>query len=110
MCEKKDYTKSVNLPSTEFPMRGNLPQREPEILKQWQELDIYNRLNEKNKGKTPFILHDGPPYANGDLHMGTGNSAALLFLGFNPHTGDGQTVHLSKKIFFLRQKFKEGRH
>ena len=47
---------------------------------------------------------------NGDLHMGTGNSAALLFLGFNPHTGDGQTVHLSKKIFFLRQKFKEGRH
>lgn len=69
-CEKKDYTKSVNLPSTEFPMRGNLPQREPETLAYWQEIDLYNSLKEKNKGKTPFILHDGPPYANGDLHMG----------------------------------------
>lgn len=69
-CEKKDYTKSVNLPATEFPMRGNLPQREPETLAYWSEIDLYNALKEKNKGKTPFILHDGPPYANGDLHMG----------------------------------------
>ena len=69
-CEKKDYTKSVNLPSTEFPMRGNLPQREPETLAYWEEIDLYNSLKEKHKGKTPFILHDGPPYANGDLHMG----------------------------------------
>ena len=70
MCEKKDYTKSVNLPSTDFPMRGNLPQREPETLAYWEEIDLYNQLKEKNKGKKPFILHDGPPYANGDLHMG----------------------------------------
>jgi len=71
MCENcKDYTKSVNLPQTEFPMRGNLPQREPETLKYWEDIDLYNKLKEKNKGKTPFILHDGPPYANGDIHMG----------------------------------------
>ena len=70
MCEKKDYTKSVNLPSTDFPMRGNLPQREPEILAYWEEIDLYNKLMEENKDKTPFILHDGPPYANGDIHMG----------------------------------------
>lgn len=71
MCEKcQDYTKSVNLPSTEFPMRGNLPQREPETLKYWEEIDLYGKLKERNKGKTPFVLHDGPPYANGDIHMG----------------------------------------
>ncbi len=71
MCNNcQDYTKSVNLPSTDFPMRGNLPQREPETLKYWEEIDLYNKLKERNKGKTPFILHDGPPYANGDLHMG----------------------------------------
>ncbi len=70
MCEKMDYTKSVNLPQTDFPMRGNLPQREPETMKYWEEIDCYGKLMEKNKGKTPFILHDGPPYANGDLHMG----------------------------------------
>lgn len=69
-CEKKDYTKSVNLPQSDFPMRGNLPQREPEMLKYWEDMDLYHQLVEKNKGKTPFILHDGPPYANGDLHMG----------------------------------------
>ena len=71
MCENcKDYTKSVNLPQTDFPMRGNLPEREPETMAYWEEIDLYNKLKEKNKGKTPFILHDGPPYANGDIHMG----------------------------------------
>ena len=71
MCDNcKDYTKSVNLPSTEFPMRASLPQREPETLKYWEEIDLFNKLKEKNKDGTPFILHDGPPYANGDIHMG----------------------------------------
>ena len=70
MAENQDYTKSVNLPSTDFPMRGNLPQREPETLKYWEDIDLYNRLKKKNAGKKPFILHDGPPYANGDIHMG----------------------------------------
>ena len=71
MCDNcVDYTKSVNLPKTDFPMRASLPQREPETLKYWEEIDLYNKLKEKNQGETPFILHDGPPYANGDIHMG----------------------------------------
>ena len=70
MAENQDYTKSVNLPQTDFPMRGNLPQREPETLKYWEDIDLYNRLNKKNKNNKSFILHDGPPYANGDIHMG----------------------------------------
>ena len=65
-----DYGKTLNLPQTEFPMRGNLPAREPEILKKWETEDLYKNLMEKNEGKPLFILHDGPPYANGDMHMG----------------------------------------
>ncbi|ABO49257.1 Isoleucyl-tRNA synthetase [Desulforamulus reducens MI-1] len=65
-----DYSKTLNLPQTQFPMRGNLPQREPETQKYWQEIDLYKKVQEKNKGKTKFILHDGPPYANGHIHLG----------------------------------------
>lgn len=69
--EKVDYTETLNLPQTSFPMRGNLPEREPLFLKKMEEQKIYKKVLEKNKksGKT-FILHDGPPYANGDIHMG----------------------------------------
>lgn len=66
----EDYGKTLNLPQTEFPMRANLPQREPEILKKWQDENMYEKLMENNEGKPLFILHDGPPYANGDMHMG----------------------------------------
>jgi isoleucyl-tRNA synthetase len=65
-----DYSKTLNLPETEFPMRGNLPQREPEIQKQWEEAELYEKLQAKQKGKPKFVLHDGPPYANGDIHLG----------------------------------------
>ncbi|MDK2816116.1 MAG: isoleucyl-tRNA synthetase [Moorella sp. (in: firmicutes)] len=65
-----DYSKTLNLPRTDFPMRANLPQREPEILKFWEEQDIYRQVQEANKGKPKFILHDGPPYANGHIHLG----------------------------------------
>jgi len=65
-----DYKKTLNLPETDFPMRGNLPKREPEILQKWQQLDLNNLLEAHNRGKTPYILHDGPPYANGHIHMG----------------------------------------
>ena len=63
-----DYSNTLNLPKTDFPMRANLPAREPEILKKWQEEDLYGKLMEKNADKPSFILHDGPPYANGDIH------------------------------------------
>jgi isoleucyl-tRNA synthetase len=65
-----DYKKTLNLPSTQFAMKANLPQREPEMLKEWEENKIYEKLREQSKDKPTFILHDGPPYANGHLHMG----------------------------------------
>ncbi len=65
-----DYKKTVQLPETGFPMRANLPKMEPAILKQWQDLGLYERLRESARGEKKFILHDGPPYANGHLHMG----------------------------------------
>ncbi len=65
-----DYKDTLNLPQTDFPMKANLNQREPEILKLWEEKSIYRRLQEKNKGNKSFILHDGPPYANGNIHIG----------------------------------------
>lgn len=65
-----DYSKTLNLPQTDFPMRGNLPEREPETLKMWEDMDIYRKVQEKNEGRPKFILHDGPPYANGDIHLG----------------------------------------
>ena len=64
------YKDTMNLPETDFPMRGNLPAREPERLAQWQEMDIYRRVLEKNADGKPFVLHDGPPYANGPIHIG----------------------------------------
>jgi isoleucyl-tRNA synthetase len=66
-----DYSKTVYLPKTDFPMKANLSQREPEVLKLWEKIDIYNKILEKNKGKKTYILHDGPPYANGHIHLGT---------------------------------------
>ncbi|KUK07775.1 MAG: Isoleucine--tRNA ligase, partial [Caldanaerobacter subterraneus] len=72
-----DYNKTLNLPKTDFPMKANLPVREPEILKKWEEMDIYRRVLEKNKGKEKYILHDGPPYANGDIHIGTAMNKVL---------------------------------
>ncbi|HTB03699.1 MAG TPA: isoleucine--tRNA ligase [Bradyrhizobium sp.] len=65
-----DYSKTLFLPQTEFPMRAGLPQREPEILKRWNEMGLYQRLREKARGRTKFVLHDGPPYANGNIHIG----------------------------------------
>lgn len=65
-----DYKKTLNLPSTKFAMRANLPDQEPEQLKEWDEKKIYQKLREQSKDKKTFILHDGPPYANGHLHMG----------------------------------------
>ncbi|GAB7387642.1 isoleucine--tRNA ligase [Bacillaceae bacterium] len=65
-----DYGKTLNLPKTDFPMRGNLPKREPEIQKWWDEIDIYAKVQERTKGRPKFVLHDGPPYANGDIHIG----------------------------------------
>lgn len=66
----KDYKATLNLPKTDFPMKANLAQREPEMLKKWQQQDLYQQLRAARVGREKFILHDGPPYANGDIHIG----------------------------------------
>ncbi|MDY0261402.1 isoleucine--tRNA ligase [Syntrophotalea acetylenica] len=65
-----DYKQTLNLPETEFPMRGNLPRREPEILEQWQGMGLYEKMEEAGRKRPNFTLHDGPPYANGHIHIG----------------------------------------
>jgi isoleucyl-tRNA synthetase len=69
--DKKNYKDTLNLPKTEFPMRGNLPVKEPERLARWKELDLYGKILADRKDSSQYTLHDGPPYANGNIHMGT---------------------------------------
>ena len=72
-----DFNETLNLPKTEFPMRAGLPKREPEMLEAWEKLDLYHELLRKNEGRPLFILHDGPPFSNGNIHMGTGLNKCL---------------------------------
>ena len=67
---KPDYRSTVFLPKTDFPMKAGLPQKEPVILAKWQSDDLYGQLRAARSGREKFILHDGPPYANGDIHIG----------------------------------------
>ena len=69
-ADANDYAKTLYLPQTEFPMRAGLPQREPEILARWQAMNLYGKLRETSRGRAKFVLHDGPPYANGHIHIG----------------------------------------
>src|SRR3990167_4030281 len=66
----RDYRPTIFLPKTDFPMKGDLPNREPELLKQWEEMDLYALMMKRAEGRDLFILHDGPPFANGDIHLG----------------------------------------
>ena len=70
MTDQPDYKSTVFLPVTDFPMKAGLAQKEPAIFARWEEMDLYGKLRERRKGRERFILHDGPPYANGDIHMG----------------------------------------
>lgn len=70
MTESIDYKATLNLPQTEFPMRANLAQREPAMLQKWQQQGLYKQIREARAGREKYILHDGPPYANGDIHLG----------------------------------------
>ena len=67
---KTDYQKTLNLPQTDFAMKAGLTQKEPQMLARWQNDKIYQSIRQKAQGATPFILHDGPPYANGHIHIG----------------------------------------
>jgi isoleucyl-tRNA synthetase len=73
----KDYTTSLNLPSTSFAMKANLPTREPEMLKYWDSIDLYHKMLDGAEGKPLYVLHDGPPFSNGNIHMGTAMNKIL---------------------------------
>jgi isoleucyl-tRNA synthetase len=97
----RDYSETLFLPQTDFPMRAGLPQKEPEILARWAKLGIYQRMREAAKGRTKFILHDGPPYANGNIHIGTALNKVLKdvvsrsqqMLGFDSNYVPGWDCH-----------------
>ena len=80
----------INLPKTSFSMKANLPTREPEILKLWQNINLYTELRSSRKGKEKFVLHDGPPYANGNIHMGTALNKILKDIIVRFHQMDGK--------------------
>jgi isoleucyl-tRNA synthetase len=97
----RDYSKTLFLPKTDFPMRAGLPQKEPEILARWEAMDLYRRQREQAKGREKYILHDGPPYANGHIHIGTGLNKVLKdvvarshqMLGYNSNYVPGWDCH-----------------
>ena len=81
---------NINLPKTAFSMKANLPIREPEILDYWQKINLYEQIRKLSKGKEKFILHDGPPYANGNIHMGTALNKILKDIIVKFHQMDGK--------------------
>jgi len=81
---------NINLPKTSFSMKANLPKKEPEILKIWEKMNLYEKLRNSNKGKEKFVLHDGPPYANGHIHMGTALNKILKDIITRFHQMDGK--------------------
>lgn len=93
--QKVDYRQTLNLPQTDFPMRGNLPQREPERLAKWEESRLYERILETHKNDPKWVLHDGPPYANGDIHMGHALNKTLKDIVVRYRTMKG---HFSKYV------------
>jgi isoleucyl-tRNA synthetase len=98
---KRDYSETLFLPQTQFPMRAGLPEREPQLLARWEKQDLYGKLREAAKGRRKFILHDGPPYANGNIHIGTALNKILKdvvtrsqqMLGFDSNYVPGWDCH-----------------
>ncbi|MEJ5375684.1 MAG: isoleucine--tRNA ligase [bacterium] len=96
-----DYKETLNLPRTQFPMKANLAQKEPEVMAQWEAMHIYSKIKEVSKGRPKFILHDGPPYANGHIHIGTAMNKILKDLivkskfmaGYDSHYVPGWDCH-----------------
>jgi len=110
-----DYRPTVFLPNTDFPMRGNLPNREPERLKQWDEADIYGQLRAQRKDAPKFVLHDGPPYANGNIHIGHAVNKVLKdivvrsrsMMGFNAPYVPGWDCHGLPIELKVEERFKK---
>lgn len=107
--DTKNYSQTLNLPKTDFPMRGGLPEKEPQILAKWEEMDVYSKLMAQNKDKKSFVFHDGPPYANGKIHIGHAFNKTLKDIivryknmsGFCAHFIPGWDTHglpIEKKV------------
>ena len=100
-AKARDYSDTLFLPKTDFPMRAGLPLKEPELLARWKSLDLYGRLRAAGKGRARFVLHDGPPYANGNVHIGTALNKILKdvvtksqqMLGFDSNYVPGWDCH-----------------
>jgi len=115
LTEKFDYRPTVFLPKTDFPMRGNLPNREPEHLKQWEEADLYGQLRAARKDAPKFVLHDGPPYANGHIHIGHAVNKVLKdivvrsrsMMGFDAPYVPGWDCHGLPIELKVEEKFKK---
>ena len=115
---KDRYRDTVFLPKTDFPMRGGLSQKEPEILKQWQDLGLYSKMREASQSKPKWILHDGPPYANGNIHMGHAVNKILkdvvikswAMMGYNTPYVPGWDCHGLPIEWKIEEKYrKEGK-
>ena len=81
-AEGRDWAETLFLPKTDFPMRAGLPKMEPTLLERWSKIDLYNKLRAAGQGRDKFILHDGPPYANGNIHIGTGLNKILKAVSY----------------------------
>ena len=97
----RDYSKTLFLPQTEFPMRAGLPVREPLFIERWKRMDLYGTLRARGQNRPKFVLHDGPPYANGNIHIGTALNKILkdvvvrsqTALGFDANYVPGWDCH-----------------
>ena len=118
-----NYKDTLNLPSTKFPMKANLPQREPDILKLWDKINLYKKIRDKHAKSDNYILHDGPPYANGDIHIGHAVNKVLkdivtkskTFSGFNAPLIPGWDCHglpieLMVEKKYGKSKFKDNKN
>ncbi|MGZ6010062.1 MAG: class I tRNA ligase family protein, partial [Rhizomicrobium sp.] len=114
----RDYRASLFLPATDFPMKAGLPEAEPKWLARWEAMDLYGRMRKAAKGRPLFILHDGPPYANGEIHMGTGMNKVLKdfvvrsrgMLGFDAPYVPGWDCHGLPIEWKIEEKYrKEGK-
>src|SRR5512134_567628 len=85
----RDWKNTLNLPRTDFPMKANLPATEPATIAHWDEIDLYGQIRRSRKGAPRFVLHDGPPYANGQIHIGHALNKVLKDLVVKSRTMDG---------------------
>jgi len=110
----RDYSETLFLPKTDFPMRAGLPQKEPELLKRWAEIGLYGRLREAARGRTKFVLHDGPPYANGNIHIGHALNKVLKdvvvrsqqMLGYDSNYVPGWDCHGLPIEWMIEEKYR----